>query len=77
MNIFLLHKAVRADGALQGRTRITAVEAETADDEPVETAVAGGGSDIPWIARFGRPAEGVVRGRTLTTKAIETSDDEA
>lgn len=76
MEVFLKRQAVLADGELQGRTRITAVEAETSDDEPGRDAVTGNGSLQPWLARFGRPTEGTVRGRTLLTKAIETHDDE-
>ncbi len=67
MDFFLRRQALPADGELQGRTRITAVEAETADDEPVDDAISGVGTDAPWITRFGRPTPGVVVGRTLST----------
>jgi hypothetical protein len=76
MDIFLRRQAVLADGELQGRTRITAVEAETSDDEPGRDPLITTGFDQPWLARLGRPTAGTVRGRTLSTRAIETNDDE-
>jgi hypothetical protein len=76
MDIFLLRQALPAPGLVEGRTRITAVKAETADDEPSEASTRGSGHLKPWMSRLASPAEGVVQGRTLSTKAIETSDDE-
>jgi hypothetical protein len=73
--VFMTGNATRATGEVRGRTRITAVEAETSDDDPRESGPQACGDREPWLAELGAQVKGTVRGRTLMTKAIETSDD--
>jgi hypothetical protein len=79
-SVFLTSLARSAPGEVHGRTRITAVEAETSDDEPDGEVSSIDRTDPstaqPWMASFGVVAQGEVRGRTRITRTRETSDDD-
>jgi hypothetical protein len=74
---FIARVAENASSALiGGRTIMTEVAKETSDESTENAAAAlGEGNAVPFLARIAVRAPGRLLGRTILTKAQETTDD--
>lgn len=72
---FLVQTATWATGQASGRAEKTAVLGETTDDEYEVGILTTSGVRRPFLSRHAQKVDGEVRGRTILTKAQETTDD--